>query len=115
MIDWDRIRELRHDVGEDEFGVILRLFLDEFEGVLNRLRGDDTGRLLADLSFLKDGARTLGFRRFAILCAELERSIAALAPRTFCPEALAHCYAASKQGLIRGLLADPTVPELCLV
>ena len=114
MIDWNRIRELRLDVGDDEFSVILRLFLDEFEGALDRLDRDAPEQLVADLHFLKDCARALGFRRFGNLCDELERNLRVRPAGTFCPRALTSCYAASKQGLIRGLLADPTVPGLCL-
>lgn len=35
MLDWNRINELRGEVGDDEFQLILELFLDEVEGVIS--------------------------------------------------------------------------------
>ena len=37
MLDWDRINELRGEVGDAEFQLILEMFLDEVEGVMMRL------------------------------------------------------------------------------
>lgn len=114
MIDWIRIEELRQDVGDDEFGVILRLFLDEFEGVLDRLQEHDLARLPADLGFLRDCAQTLGFHAFGILCGAAERRLTGQGATGIDRTALLQCYAASRQELIRGLRADQAVTGLCL-
>ena len=52
MLDWNRINELRGEVGDDEFQLILELFLDEVEGVIMRLSRRDVLQLETDLHFL---------------------------------------------------------------
>lgn len=107
MLDWDRINELRDEVGDDEFQLILELFLDEVEGVLMRLSGQDALRLETNLHFLKGCAWNLGFSRFGNLCDEGERLAADGRPREVCLEALLSSYSESKQALIRGLGVEP--------
>lgn len=109
MIDWKRVSELRCEVGEDEFAVILRLFLDEFEGVLKRLPGHEAAGLIADLHFLKDGARTLGFSLFGSLCDEAERVANRGQAEGVDLDRLASCYIASKLGLMQALNAGSSV------
>lgn len=71
MIDWNRVAELRAEVGEDAFDEIIELFLEEVQEVARRLQGapatDQT--LAADLHFLKGSALNLGFSELAALCA----------------------------------------------
>lgn len=107
MLDWDRINELRHEVGEDEFQLILELSLDEVEGVLMQLSRQDALRLETNLHFLKGCAWNLGLSRFGNLCDEGERRAAeGLAPEV-CFEALMQSYSDSKQALRRGMDAQP--------
>lgn len=69
MIDWDRVNTLRDDVGEEDFEEVVSLFLDEVDGVIERLRvANDQSTLGADLHFLKGSAMGLGFVAFADLC-----------------------------------------------
>lgn len=72
MIDWERVRELRGDVGDDDFRSILELFLDEIETVVFRLAGNSPQQNSVDFHFLTGCARNLGFNAFARLCEELE-------------------------------------------
>ena len=73
MIDWDRVRELRNEIGADAFEEVLDLFLEEMEMALAVLRTttaeDD---LEAQLHFLKGSALNLGFAALAGLCSEGE-------------------------------------------
>ena len=74
MIDWSRVAELRDEVGADDFGEVVDLFLDEVEEVLARLGGDrDATRFEDDFHFLKGSALSLGFRAFSNLCRDGER------------------------------------------
>lgn len=69
MIDWNRVRELRDEIGTDEFADVVSLFLDEVESEISALRGQGLAdRLEARLHFLKGGALNLGFDDFAALC-----------------------------------------------
>jgi HPt (histidine-containing phosphotransfer) domain-containing protein len=71
MIDWNRVAELRAEVGDDAFDEIVDLFLDEVQEVARRLEGAPVTpeRLAADLHFLKGSALNLGFSELAALCA----------------------------------------------
>lgn len=69
MIDWNRVRDLRDEIGTDEFADVVSLFLDEVEAEISVLRGEGLAdRLEARLHFLKGGALNLGFDDFAALC-----------------------------------------------
>lgn len=77
MIDWERVTELRQEIGVEDFDEVVDLFLDEVEEVIERLRaGPELSNLEADLHFLKGGALNLGFRAFAALCQSGESAAA---------------------------------------
>jgi len=100
VLDWNRINELRDEVGDDEFQLILELFLDEVEGVIMRLSPLDALRLETDLHFLKGCAWSLGFAVFGCLCDAGERQAAEGHPEEVDVEALLACYSESKQALM---------------
>lgn len=106
MLDWNRINELRAEVGDDEFQLILELFLDEVEGVLMRLPQRDALRLETNLHFLKGCAWNLGFSDFGNLCDKSERVAAEGLPMQVCTQTLLQCYSESKRALMRGLEAE---------
>ncbi len=73
MIDKTRIGQLRADIGEDDFFIIVAGFLQEGEAALAKLRGrakagDDSAQIPADLHFLKGCAVNLGFCSVAEYC-----------------------------------------------
>ncbi|WP_347268019.1 Hpt domain-containing protein [Paracoccus sp. (in: a-proteobacteria)] len=103
MLDWNRINELRGEVGDDEFQLILELFLDEVEGTMMRLVPGDALHLETHLHFLKGCAWNLGFADFGNLCDEAERRVAAQGSDEVSIEALLTSYGASKQALMRQL------------
>ncbi|RDW14365.1 Hpt domain-containing protein [Paracoccus thiocyanatus] len=103
MLDWDRIDELRGEVGDDEFQLILELFLDEVEGVLMRLSPGDPLRLETDLHFLKGCAWNLGFADFGRRCDQGERMAAQGRAPMVDLDALLASYSASKRALMRQL------------
>ncbi len=77
MISWDRVRELRSEIGAEDFHEVVELFLEEVEDVLGRLRTQfDATTCEADLHFLKGSALNLGFERFGALCREGEMKAA---------------------------------------
>lgn len=78
MIDWKRVKELRDEVGEDGFGEIVELFLEEVEEVVHALdNSPGRARLQEQMHFLKGGAWNLGFAEFGAICADGERKCAA--------------------------------------
>lgn len=110
MLDWNRIHELRSEVGDDEFDTILELFLDEVETVLIRLNRRGAARLGKDLHFLKGCAWNLGFRSFGALCDEGEKLVNCGRSTALDIEAVIECYANSKRLLIRTLAEEVPPP-----
>lgn len=69
MIDWNRVDELRDEVGADDFQEVVELFLEEVDEVIERMKtSPDTSRLEQDLHFLKGSSLNLGFAAFSSLC-----------------------------------------------
>lgn len=78
MIDWDRVKELRSEIGADDFGEVAEMFLQEADDAVARLTPGLTARALeADLHFLKGAALNLGFDALSGLCQDGERRAAA--------------------------------------
>lgn len=74
MIDWDRVKELRSEIGAEDFDEVVGLFLEEADEVLARLSLDGGAKALAaDLHFLKGAALNLGFAALSGLCQDGER------------------------------------------
>ncbi len=83
MISWERVRELRDEIGEDDFCEVVDLFLEEVEEVLARLRAEpNPASYEADLHFLKGSALNLGFQALGALCRDGEVRAAAKGDRT---------------------------------
>lgn len=81
MIDWERVADLRSEVGDDGFIEVIELFLEETDEVIARLpRQTDVTQIGRDLHFLKGSALNLGFREVAALCQEGERAALSGAP-----------------------------------
>ncbi len=69
MIEWSRVETLREEVGDEAFGEVVELFLEEVEQVVTRLRtAPDPSQFEHDLHFLKGSALNLGFTTFSALC-----------------------------------------------
>lgn len=106
MIDWDRLRELRSEIGKDEFAEVAAMFLDEADEVVGRLSRTMTARELENtLHFLKGSALNLGFAALAHLCQDGERR-AATGDTAIDVEAVRAAYFASKTALTAGMDQD---------
>ncbi|MFN3937592.1 MAG: Hpt domain-containing protein [Gemmobacter sp.] len=80
MIDWDRVRALREEIGQDGFEEVVEMFLDEVDAAVARLEAvGSSAALEEDLHFLKGCALNLGFEQLALLCQQAERSAGAAA------------------------------------
>lgn len=104
MIDWHRVRELRSEVGAEDFDEVAALFLEEVAEVVTRLRqATDPERLQADLHFMKGSALNLGFASFAAQCMEGEQAAAAGRAAEVDVAALLDCYDDSRLAFLEGL------------
>ncbi len=104
MIDWERVADLRAEVGEDDFAEVVELFLEEVEGVIDRLRTDpQADQYEADLHFLKGSALNLGFRAFSRLCQIGEKQATSGHAGEVDLAAVLSAYEASKQEFLLNL------------
>ena len=72
MVDWERVRALRDEIGAEDFDEVVALFLEEADPAIAALSGE--GRAGPDaLHFLKGAALNLGFAALADHCAAAER------------------------------------------
>lgn len=105
MIDWDRVNQLRSEIGAEDFADVVALFLGETDEViagLTALHGPSA--VEAALHFLKGSALNLGFADLARLCQDGERR-AATGDAAVDLAAVAQVYEASKSAFESGL--DP--------
>jgi len=101
VISWERVAELRDEVGEEEFKEVVELFLDEVETVLDRLRSRPVAETLeSDLHFVKGSAMTLGFSGLSEICQTGERRAAAADFAAHDNPAVLATYEASKAEFI---------------
>lgn len=78
MIDWQRVEDLKQEIGAEDFGEVVALFLEEADEVVARLLTAKTAKALEnDLHFLKGSALNLGFTDLAQICQLGERRAAA--------------------------------------
>ena len=74
MICWDRVNELRDEVGAEDFAEVVEIFIEEVDEVMARLRADpDPSTYETELHFLKGSALNLGFQELADLCGKYEK------------------------------------------
>ncbi|MFK7836935.1 MAG: Hpt domain-containing protein [Sulfitobacter sp.] len=73
MVNWDRVRTLREEVGAEDFDEIIELFFTEVGNVVEALPFVESAKAMADqLHFLKSGALNLGFDGLSDLCSHGE-------------------------------------------
>jgi len=101
MIDWERVTELKEEIGKEEFDEIVEIFLEEVEESLTELGAAPADANLRDIMhFLKGSALNLGFRDFADLCQRGEAAAAAGGSDQIDRGAIQTCYGASRELLL---------------
>ena len=103
MIDWNRVAELRDEIGADGLAEVVDMFLAEADGVIARLSPDLGAQVLEnDYHFLKGAALNLGFVVMAHLCQARETAAKAGQITSDLTE-LNSIYHNSRAALIAGL------------
>ncbi|WP_319825212.1 Hpt domain-containing protein [Thalassovita sp.] len=106
MIDWDRVAELREQIGPDDFDEVVELFLDEVLEVIDLLHCvPETQDLESQLHFLKGSALNLGFADFSEKCHVGERQAANGQPDRIDLPAILASFDASRHLFLEGLPA----------
>lgn len=109
MINWPRVRELRDEVGAEDFEEVVELFLEEVQEVLDRIGTTPDPTLLeGDMHFLKGSALSLGFLSFSDLCQTAERIAAQGDPETIDIAGILAEFDASKSAFSTDLAAELT-------
>jgi HPt (histidine-containing phosphotransfer) domain-containing protein len=97
MINWDRVNELRDEIGPDDFQEVAEMFLEEVEEVISRLKSSPNPETYEeDMHFLKGSALNLGFADFSDLCQIGEKAAADGRAKTVCLEQIFATYDTSK-------------------
>ena len=97
MINWDRVNELRDEVGVEDFCEVSTMFLEEVEGTMVRMIATpDLTTLEEDMHFLKGSALNLGFADFSRLCQAGETAAGNGQSETICLNDIYDSYAQSK-------------------
>lgn len=69
-VDWDRLNELRADIGEEDFADVAMLFVAELQETLDKLTPEKA--TTADFHFLRGSAANLGFVTLVAACSSAE-------------------------------------------
>lgn len=73
MIDWSRVQELKDEIGEEDFGEVAEIFLEEVDEVIARLKSNPDPSLFEDdMHFLKSSSLNLGFSGLSDVCGRNE-------------------------------------------
>lgn len=102
MIDWSRVNELQNEIGQDDFGEVVDLFLEEVDGVIETLK-PGMSDMEAQLHFLKGSALNLGFSAFAQICQEGEQAAGQGTKNPVDVAELVDIYQASRAAFYSGL------------
>ena len=73
MIDRARLSELKEEIGEEDFGEVAEIFLEEMTEILAALCADPAAIVPAAFHGLRGSASNLGFVGFASACREAEK------------------------------------------
>lgn len=111
MINWAKVSELRDEIGAEDFGEVVEIFLEEVDDAIERMRskidvGGETSKLECGLHFLKGSALNLGFRQFSTLCQAGETAAAEGHPDTVDLAEILASYDASKAVFVAELDAQ---------
>lgn len=98
MIDWSRVDELVDEIGAEDFGEVVALFLDEVETAIGQLEAGAGNPVVTEeqMHFLKGAALNIGFATLAQLCQKGEKSAAEGKPDAVSPQEVRDCYESSR-------------------
>lgn len=104
MIDWARVKTLRDEIGADDFGDIVEIFIEEVSEMVARLRDAPRIECLGDdLHALKGSALNLGFTEFSELCQIGETLAAQGKSEEIDLPSIVSCYDVSSAAFLDGL------------
>jgi HPt (histidine-containing phosphotransfer) domain-containing protein len=110
MINWDKVSELREEIGAEDFGEVVEIFLEEVDEAITELgKPGAEGTLETQLHFLKGSALNLGFADFSNRCQAGESAAGNGQEDEVDLPAIIKCYEASKAEFLAALNANEVV------
>jgi HPt (histidine-containing phosphotransfer) domain-containing protein len=103
VIAWDRVDELRNEIGEEGFAEVIDMFMEEAEEMCDAIAAAEPADMEAAMHALKSTALNLGLSDLAAACAAGERLAAQGDPDAVDVARVLVCYRKSRQALIDGL------------
>lgn len=73
-VDWDRLNELKADIGDEDFADVAMLFVTELQDTLSALTPEHAAA--HDFHFLRGSASNLGFMSLVSACSTAEAACA---------------------------------------
>lgn len=109
MIDWDKVEELRTEIGADDFSEVVDMFREEADQAVQALAaGPPVDEIEGLLHFLKGSALNLGLSDLASICQDGERKAAAGYGSLVDLAQVVRVYKASRALLLAGLAGERT-------
>ncbi len=106
MINWDKVAELRDEIGAEDFGEVVEIFLEEVDEAIADLgKPGADGDLETQLHFLKGSALNLGFAEFSSRCQAGETAAGNGQQDQVDLQEIIQCYQSSKAEFISALTA----------
>ena len=103
MICWERVNELREEVGAEDFLEVVEIFLEEVDEAVGRLKaGPEADTLESELHFLKGSALNLGFAKMGELCSHGEMLAREQGPEAVDLAELVSVYERSRSEFLAG-------------
>ncbi len=98
MIDWSRVEELVEEIGAEDFGEVVDLFLEEVESAISIFENGATDSVIAEeqMHFLKGAALNLGFESLAQLCLKGEKAASTGRPEVVSPAEIRDTFETSR-------------------
>ena len=96
MIDWDRVEELKSEVGEDDFAEVVEMFFEEVAEAIERLCGPAPKTIAEDFHFIKGSALNIGLTEVSELCRSTEATLRESPGASVDPQAIETAFRSSK-------------------
>lgn len=104
MIDWNRVAQLREEVGPEDFAEVVDIFLQEVDEEIENLSSTPPGAGLSEkLHFLKGSALSLGFEEFSALCETGEAALTSDPDASFDVQRLFSSYQSARERFLSDL------------
>lgn len=105
MIAWDRVAELREEIGEDSFAEVIEMFVEEAEELSDAIAEAGPDQMEGAMHAMKSTALNLGLSELAEICAVGELAAAAGRSDEVDVAGVLLCYRRARKALLERVKA----------